>query len=150
MMLDLSGSYTTVYLYVYVGSGDDDVEFDPTSLDADATIDGGAGDDTIHVLRPADIDTYADYVADGGVVANTINPSIDNTINLDGGDGADTYIIDATDDSNYVINVNDSAADLPGSGLEHAEHLWRDDRLRARNSCCATRSSPSSNPTATA
>ena len=109
--LDLSGSYTTVYLYVYVGSGDADVEFDPTSLDADTFIDGGAGDDTIHVFDLPNLDTYADYVADDGVVANTINPLVDNTINLDGGDGADTYNIDATDDSNYVINVSDSGTD---------------------------------------
>ena len=109
--LDLSGSYIVEYLYVNAGSsGGNDVEFDPTSLDADATIDGGTGADTIHLFNLPNLGTYDDYANGGGVIYNTIDASVENEINLDGGDGADDYVIDATTDTNYIVNVNDTGA----------------------------------------
>ncbi|HLZ08835.1 MAG TPA: hypothetical protein VKT80_09630, partial [Chloroflexota bacterium] len=100
--LDLFGSYTATTLTVRSGGGNDDVEFSPQLLAANTIIDTGAGNDLIHVYNMPSLTSYANYVASSGQFINTVS--------IDGGDGADAYVIDATEGSDYVINVNDTGA----------------------------------------
>ena len=100
--VDLAGSFTAPTLTVQTGSGADDIELHPAVLAANTLIDTGAGDDLIHVHDMPNLTSYANYVTGAGQFVDTVS--------LDGQDGADTYVIDATKDSSYVINVNDSGA----------------------------------------
>ncbi len=104
--VDLGGSFTAPNLIVQTGGGNDDVEFHPTTLAADTFIDTGAGDDLIHVYGMPSLTSYANYLSNNGGFADTVN--------LDGQDGNDTYVIDATAATNYVINVDDTGT--PDSG----------------------------------
>ncbi len=101
--VNVFGSFTAPTLNVDTGGGADTVEFSPYALDANTFVNTGAGNDVIHVYGMPDLTTYANYLSNDGTFVNTVN--------LDGGNGADTYIIDATDATNYVINVNDSGTD---------------------------------------
>ena len=102
--LTLYGSFAGQTLAISTGGGDDDIEFSPAAmgLTGATTIDSGAGDDTIHVFNLPNMTTLATIDANAGQIADTIN--------LDGQDGADNYLIDTTVATNYVINVNDSGA----------------------------------------
>ena len=100
--LDLFGSFTATTLTITTGGGNDDVEFSPQSLVTNTFVNTGAGNDLIHVYNMPSLTSYANYTALSGQYLDTVS--------LDGGDGADAYVIDATDSSNYVINVNDSGA----------------------------------------
>ena len=99
--LDLFGNFNARALNVTTGGGDDDVEFSPTALTADATIDTGAGDDLIHVFKMPSL---------LAVPTTAAAAQISNVVNLDGQDGADEYVVDATAATNYIINVSDTGA----------------------------------------
>src|ERR1700730_14404328 len=99
--LNLFGSYTAQKFDVRTGSGDDDIEFKPAVLTAATTINSGAGDDLIHVFGMPNVMNVPTTAADSQILA---------TVSLDGQDGADEYLVDATAHSNYIININDSGA----------------------------------------
>ena len=107
VVADLFGAFTALSMQITTGRGDDDVEFSPSAMAVkNATnIDTGAGNDKIHVFNLPSMATLAQIDAGEN---NLGVGQITDVINLDGQDGADSYIVDGTDNSNYVINVNDS------------------------------------------
>ena len=102
--VDLFGSFTAPLFNVTTGDGDDNVLFSPSAMAiaGATTIDTGAGDDTITVENLPNMTSLATINANAGQIADTIN--------LDGQDGADNVIVNATVNTNYVINVNDTGA----------------------------------------
>ncbi len=104
--LNLLGTFNSLYLNVTTGGGDDDIEFSPAGLTARTTIDAGAGDDLIHVYGMPNLLAVPTTAAQADIWA---------TVSLDGQDGADKYLIDATADSNYIININDSGGLTTGN-----------------------------------
>ena len=106
--MNLFGSFTSQTLNVNTGGGDDTVIFAPAYMavvDA-TTIDTNGGDDTIIVEDLPDMLAYP-------ITATAA--AITDVIDLDGGDGADVYDIHATDNFNYVINIDETGTLGPGS-----------------------------------
>ena len=112
VVLDLYGSFHAQTLNVTTGGGNDDVEFSPAALDSAGftaantiltNIQTGAGDDFIHAFNMPNMATM-------DMILQSQFAPIPDVVNLDGQDGADTYQIDATASSIYVINVHDSGA----------------------------------------
>ena len=94
--VDLAGSFTAPTLTVLTGSGSDDIELHPAVLAADTFVATGAGDDLIHLYAMPTI--------------TAANNSVVDTVHLDGQDGADTYVVDTTGDTNYIVSVHDTGA----------------------------------------
>ena len=94
--VDLAGSFTAPTLTVLTGGGSDDIELHPAVLAANTFVSTGAGNDLIHLY---DMPTIT--AANSGVV---------DTVHLDGQDGADTYVVDTTGDTNYIVSVHDTGA----------------------------------------
>ena len=98
--LDLAGVFSAPTLTVNTYSRNSDIEFHPTTLSANTFINAGGGDNFVHLFNLPDLTTYANYVANGGQFVNQIS--------VDGTGGGDTFQVDATVGSNYVININDT------------------------------------------
>ncbi len=107
--LDLLNDFQGQTLSIATGGGNDDIEFSPSAMaiSGATNINSGAGNDTIHLYNLPDMTSLSTIMTNAG--------QIPDVINLDGQDGADTYVVDATANADYVINVNDSGA--LGSGL---------------------------------
>ena len=112
-VLTLGGSYTapgvittpaTAAFSIQTGGGADDIEFHPTVLAANTSIQSGAGNDLIHL---SEIPTIT---ATNSAAVTPTNPTGVDTISLDGQDGADSYVIDTTGTTSYIVNVKDSGA----------------------------------------
>ena len=88
--LDLFGSYIALAFNVQTGAGNDDIEFSPRALSTTTTINGGSGDDLIHVFGMPSTMT--------GVPTTPAGSQITATVSLDGQGGADEYLVDATAD----------------------------------------------------
>ena len=94
------GAFSAPTLTLDAGGAGSDIEFSPSTLDANTFINAGGGDNFVHLYNLPSLTSYATYVDDDGRFAHAIS--------VDGLGGGDTFEIDATAATDYVVNIVDS------------------------------------------
>ncbi|OQX64175.1 MAG: hypothetical protein B5M56_00340 [Desulfococcus sp. 4484_241] len=118
-IIELWGSISAEHLYVYGNEDDDEVVLDLAPMaggfNTPTEIEAGEGDDLVHICSVSGMTNALGNDGDDTFVVDEMPPltsdtiGVRDTVNLDGEEGVDSYIVNLTPGgSDYIVNVHDS------------------------------------------